>query len=446
MNYISDITVDDYNMGKPSLLILDDEQEVLNALNRVLRKHFQLYLFSDANEALTFFQTNPYIPLVMTDMRMPVMDGATFLGKIIAINSSCKRFLLTGHADVNLTVTAVNEGKISHYFAKPWNNQELINELTNAYKLHCNEKKTEQLLKLNLAKNAELSLINSSLELETNKNQKKLQQISSREASGFVKLKKTFSTFIDIYAETIRYHTKEMTGHNVRVAKHARLIAEQKNCSKLAIFQIYIAGLLYETGKIALDQNLLTTPLDEMTQQEKTIYGDFYQKSYSLLKDVEQLGFVAEIIKNIPLNFNHSEHTDSEYEYDIPLGSRIIAIVSFYDNLINGRQSTYKQSTTEAKHQLKKLAKSVFDPVIVEQYLSLLEGGVGLAADQVDFLLNTNDLVEGMVLSKDILNNGKQTMLTQGTQIERHHIEKLLHIENQQNEHFLIHAYPLRTK
>jgi response regulator RpfG family c-di-GMP phosphodiesterase len=428
-------------MEKASLLILDDEKEVLNALNRVLRKYFQLYLFSDANEALGFYEDNPHIPLVITDMRMPIMDGATFLGKIIDINPSCKRFLLTGHADVKLTMTAVNEGKISHYFAKPWDNQELITELTNAYELHQNEKKTQQLLKVNLAKNAELSLINSSLELETNQNQKKLQQISSREANSFVRLKKTFSTFIDIYAETIRLHTKDNTGHNLRVACHARLIAEQHVCSKLTIFQIYIAGLLYETGKIALDQQLLKKPLDEMNQQEKTLYNGFYYKSYSLLKNVEQLAFVAEIIKNIPQSVNKIEQCGNPIEHEIPLGSRIIAVVSSYDNLINGRQFATTLSTTEAKHRLRELAKSVLDPFVVNQYLSLLVERPCSAEGKVDFLLNTCDLDEGMILTKDILNSDKHPLLTKGTQLEQHHIDKLLEIEKTKNERFLIYAH-----
>ena len=430
-------------MERPSLLILDDEKEVLNALSRVLRKYFQLYLFSDANEALLFFENNPHIPLVITDMRMPVMDGATFLGKIIDINPSCKRFLLTGHADVKLTVTAVNEGKISHYFAKPWDNQELITELTSAHELHCNEKKTKQLLKVNLAKNAELSLINSSLELETNLNQKKLQQISSREASSFVRLKKTFSTFIDIYAETIRLHTKDNSGHNLRVAAHARLIAEQYDCSKLTVFQIYIAGLLYETGKIAIDQQLLTKSIDDMSQQEKTLYNGFYQKSYSLLKNVEQLAFVPEIIKNIPQSVNNVDKYSNNVEHEIPLGSRIIAVVSLYDNLINGRQCLVKLSTIEAKHRLKELAKSILDPLVVSQYLTILVERPNSLDGPVDFLLNTTDLVENMVLTKDILNSDKHPMLTKGTQLEQHHIDKLLDIEKVKNERFLIYAHQL---
>lgn len=427
-------------MDKPSLLILDDEKEVLNALNRVLRRHFQLYLFSDANEAVGFYQDNPNIPLVLTDMRMPVMDGATFLGKIIDISPHCKRFLLTGHADINLTVTAVNEGKISHYFSKPWDNEELIAELKSAYELYLNERKTKQLLKVNLAKNAELSLINSSLELETNKNQKKLQLISTREANSFGRLKKTFSTFIDIYAETICLHNQDITRHNFRVAAHCRLIAEQQSCDKLATFQIYIAGLLYEAGKLALEQNLLNKPIDTMSQHERRLYNSFYQTSYELLNKVDELKFVAETIKHIPANFNGTtapEHLNGE---DIPLGSRIIAIVSMYDNLVNGRQLHGKTSTVEAKFRIKELTKTMFDPNLVNQYLTILDERPAPSEGHIDYLLNSGDLQQGLVLTRDILNTDNNPMLTKGTEIEQHHIDKLLEIESEQDESFLIYA------
>lgn len=427
-------------MDKPSLLILDDEKEVLNALNRVLRKHFQLYLFSDANEAIGFYQDNPNIPLILTDMRMPVMDGATFLGKIIDINPHCKRFLLTGHADINLTVTAVNEGKISHYFSKPWDNGELIAELSSAYQLYLNERKTKQLLKINLAKNAELSLINSSLELATNKSQKKLQLISAREANGFVRLKKTFSTFIDIYAETICLHNQDVTRHNFRVAGHARLIAERQTCDKLTTFQIYIAGLLYETGKLALKQNLLTKPIDTMSQHEKSLYNGFYQKSFDLLNKVDELSFVAEIIKHIPANYNGNTAPDHLSAEEIPLGSRIIAIVSMYDNLVNGRQSQAKTSTALAKHHIKELAKTMFDPSLVNHYLTILDERPRSSEGNVDYLLNSEDLREGMVLTRDIVNIDKNPMLTKGTEVDQHHIDKLIKIEKEQGEYFLIYA------
>lgn len=97
-------------------------------------------------------------------------------------------------------------------------------------------------------------------------------------------------------------------------------------------------------------------------------------------------------------------------------------------------------STTEAKHRLKELAKSVLDPMIVNQYLTILTEMPSSVEGKVDFLLNTGDLVEGMVLTKDILNSDKHPMLTKGTQLEQHHIDKLLEIEKTKNERFLIYA------
>jgi response regulator RpfG family c-di-GMP phosphodiesterase len=426
-------------MDKPSLLILDDEKEVLNALNRVLRKHFNLFLFSDANEAIGFYQDNPNIPLILTDMRMPVMDGATFLGKIIEINPHCKRFLLTGHADINLTVTAVNEGKISHYFSKPWDNEELISELVSAHELHLNERKTKQLLKVNLAKNAELSLINSSLELETNKSQKKLQLVSKREANSFIRLKKTFSTFIDIYAETICLHNQDITRHNFRIAAHARLIAEKQGCDKLTTFQIYIAGLLYETGKLSLEQSLLQLPIDGMSQYEKRLYNSFYQKSYELLNKVDELSFVADIIRHIPENYNGSTAPEYLSGDDIPLGSRIIAIVSMYDNFVNGRQLQEKTTTVEAKFRIKESSNKQFDPILVNNYLSILQERPEPSEGKVEYILNSADLSEGLVLTRNIVNTDNNAMLTKDTKLEQHHIDKLIEIEKEQGESFIIY-------
>jgi len=125
-------------MSKPELLILDDEEEVLSALNRVLRHDFQIFLFSDPHKALDFFEENP-VPLVVSDMRMPVMDGTTFLARISELNSKSKKFILTGHADINETETAATGEMVFRHFEKPWDNGELISELKVAHKLYLAE-------------------------------------------------------------------------------------------------------------------------------------------------------------------------------------------------------------------------------------------------------------------------------------------------------------------
>ena len=197
---------------------------------------------------------------------------------------------------------------------------------------------------------------------------------------------------------------------------------------------------MYETGKLSLEQTLLSKPIDTLTQQEKNLYNRFYQKSYELLKRVDELSFVAEIIKNIPANYNGTSAPEHLTAEEIPLGSRIIAIVSMYDNLVNGRQSQFKTPTVEAKHRIKELAKTMFDPSLVNHYLTILEERPSSSEGKVDYLLNCRDLREGMELTRDIVNDDEKTMLTKGTKIEQHHIDRLLDIEKSQGEFFLIYA------
>lgn len=424
-------------MDKPKLLILDDEKEVLNSLNRALRKEFELFLFTEPEEALDFYRQQ-FIPLVVTDMRMPKMDGTTFLGKIIEINSKCKKFLLTGHADIESTVNAVNEGKIDHYFAKPWDNKELIAELKNAYSLFVNERKTLRLLKLNQQKNAELSLINSSLELGINKSKKKLKIISNKEAKGFARLKKTFSTFIDIYAEAISLHTLDTTKHNCRVAGHARLIAEKLGCDKLTCFQIQVSALLYEAGKLSLTQELLKKSIDIMEQNERSQYECFYGNSADMLSKIDELAFVAEIIRHIPEYYNGTGLPDHLSGDEIPLGSRIVAVAIMYDNLIIGRQLRVKYTTSQAKARINELSGVLFDEDIVKVFLNILSNKTSSEDGEVEYLVNVSELIVGAELNNDMINTQGSVLLTKGTIVEQSHIDKLAEIEEEHGYSFNI--------
>lgn len=424
-------------MAKPALLVVDDETEVLNALNRVLRKEFELYLFSDPEAALEFYRDKP-TPLVLSDMRMPKMDGATLLSHISELNPKSKRFLLTGHANINLTVAAVNEGKISHYFAKPWDNHELVAELKDAFSLYMSEVSAKKLLRINKEKNAKLSLLNSSLELEINKSKEKLALVSSKEAKNFARLKKTFNTFVCIYADSIALHNQEHSKHNYRVAAYARYIAEQQGCDKLTAFQIYIAGLLYEAGKLTLPQSMLNKPYDTLTPQEKIHFDDFYQQGALLLRKVDELSYVVEIIKHIPEHYNGAGLPDQLSHDDIPLGARIIAIAAYFDNLIIGRQSLNIMSVAQAKDNISALSGNYFDPQLLNVFFNMLTTLPSLEEGSLEFPVDLLQLRAGWLLAQDLINTSGNVLLTKGSLIEQSHIDKLIELSKEQGEKFIL--------
>ncbi len=113
----------------PKVLIVDDETEVLNSLADLLRKDFHLFATSDIDEALKLLDEDDMFSLVISDQRMPVMTGAEFLARVAEISPDTGRILLTGYADIDAVIQAVNQGQIVQYITKPWDAEKLVEML-----------------------------------------------------------------------------------------------------------------------------------------------------------------------------------------------------------------------------------------------------------------------------------------------------------------------------
>ena len=109
-----------------TLLLVDDEPSILSALRRLLRPtgHTVLTATSGA-EGLTLLATQE-VALVVSDMRMPGMDGAQFLEQVRAQWPDTVRLLLTGYADMTSTIDAINRGEIFRYVTKPWVDSDML--------------------------------------------------------------------------------------------------------------------------------------------------------------------------------------------------------------------------------------------------------------------------------------------------------------------------------
>lgn len=105
--------------AKPRMLCVDDEPRVLEGLALVLRRHFELRTATSGAEALAMLDA-PWQPaVIMSDMRMPSMDGAAFLAAACVKAPDAVRLLLTGQADMNSAISAVNDGQIFRFLTKP---------------------------------------------------------------------------------------------------------------------------------------------------------------------------------------------------------------------------------------------------------------------------------------------------------------------------------------
>jgi len=109
---------------KPRLLVVDDEERILTALKSVFRQDYHVFATSDCEHALTFI-AKYRMHAIVSDQRMPGMNGVDLLRRAKEIAPGSMRILLTGYADLASIVGSINEGEIYRFVAKPWDNNEL---------------------------------------------------------------------------------------------------------------------------------------------------------------------------------------------------------------------------------------------------------------------------------------------------------------------------------
>ncbi|MFT4778857.1 MAG: two-component system sensor histidine kinase/response regulator [Flavobacteriales bacterium] len=122
---------------KITILYLDDEEHNLTSFKAAYRRDYQIFTTSSANEAVQILSENT-IHVVISDQKMPNLSGVEFFELIIPDFPDPVRILLTGYADIEAVIDAINKGQVFRYVAKPWNETDLKITIDNAYELYNN--------------------------------------------------------------------------------------------------------------------------------------------------------------------------------------------------------------------------------------------------------------------------------------------------------------------
>lgn len=139
-----------------NILYVDDEIHNLNAFKASFRRFFKVFTAESAQEA-TGVLAREEIHIIITDQRMPVMTGIEFLESIISRYPDPIRILLTGYADINAVVDAINKGQVYLYVTKPWQDEELYVNIQRAFEVYALRKANKEL-------NDQLLVVNGQLE------------------------------------------------------------------------------------------------------------------------------------------------------------------------------------------------------------------------------------------------------------------------------------------
>lgn len=385
-----------------TLLCVDDEQNILFALRRLFRHDGYRVLTAISGDAGIKLLESEQIDLVISDMRMPEMDGACFFEVVSSRWPDTPRILLTGHADITSTIEAINQGQIFRYISKPWDDQDVRLIVRHALEHKQLERDKRRLEALTQRQNEELRELNASLEARVEERTAELRLAHDALAAANEKLKTSFLTSIKVFSNLIEVTEGPRSGHSRRVADLARRIAVKIGLDRAATQDVMLAGLLHDIGKIGMPDALLAKSVSQMNTEEFILFKKHPIKGELALMALDSLRSAARLLRSHHERYDGQGYPDGLSATDIPLGARILAVANDYDGLQIGSFSTKRLTSVEALAFLQQSRGKRYDPQVLDVFASLNDSEIADKA-QKEWALDPNSLRQGMVLSRDLV-------------------------------------------
>ena len=408
-----------------TIVIVDDEQAILNALQRLLFDcDFTLHCFNEAKNAWDFCQNNA-VALLLSDVRMPHMDGIELMTLMAEEQPLSERILLTGFADMDATVSAINKGRISFYIDKPWNDERLIRIVNKGVENANTRLRNEYLEALTLAQNIELKQWNETLEERVNSRTEKLRD-------SYLSATQVLSSLIDRRLQESTYNNNDITRLALRVGRKLPLPED-------ALQDLGMASMLCQIGKIGFSDVLLNKPQRTLSHDELSEYSQHPTYAASSLTFAPPLSNIASTLEQ------HKETLDGKgYPAGLKNGAikeeaLLLGLVSIFIELLNGQYFDRALTHSEAIKHIQGLSDKQYSKIMVDTACAVFDQWQHELSKHEEHCLSASKLQAGMMLTRNLYTPNGVLVLAKNKDLTSGIINHLLALEK--NLKFEIEAY-----
>ncbi len=361
------------------ILLVDDELKVLKAYERNLGLDFEIAVESSPEQALIRLEHEGPFAAILSDYNMPKINGNDLLLKAKKIAPDTVRIMLTGYADLEKAMTAVNEGSVFRFLTKPCAVSALKKCLDDAIRQY-------QLI------TAEKDLLNKTL-------------------NGSLQVLMEILSIMD--------HAAFSLAQKRRAA--AKRLAQQMDTPNT--WTVEIAALLAEIGIVTLPDDTMKRYLGgaKLDGLEQKMVDNLPEMSSKLVSRIPRLEKVAEIILYQNNNYDDSEQLEDKVkQQEIPLGSRIIKVLNDYFRIL------IKGSTPQKAIDMMQLSKGEYDPNALKALrASATQIGTVKADEEKLKKVGLNGLKVGQTLRSDVKTQGGLLILKANQVIGPAHIQRI---------------------
>lgn len=345
------------------VLFVDDEPNVLQSIKRSLRKSFDVDTAEGGEEALAKMQANGSYAVIVSDMRMPGMTGVEFLVEAKKRAPDSVRMMLTGNADQQTAVDAVNHGDIFRFLNKPCDSDELTNALNSGLRQH--------------------ELITAEKEL----------------------LEQTLRGSIDALANALALANPEVFGSTSRSKNRIQQLVECLGNPDSWLYES--AAMLCKIGCMAVSEDLVRRKVggSKLSDEEYAEFAEHAAIGADLVKNIPRMEEVAKAIRYQEKCFDGSGYPqDAVRGEDIPLGARMLKVVLDYD-AVEASGATMEGTFERLKRQADR-----YDPMILAAFEKSMQIDLQLVTSTVSIL----QLKDSMVVAEDLITSEGLLLIGKG--------------------------------
>lgn len=412
---------------RPTVLFVDDEENILKALQRLtMDEEFETEIAGSGEAGLQKLAALEQVALIVSDQRMPGMNGAEFLQQSQQLAPDAIRMLLTGYSDISAAADAINKGGASRYLNKPWNDDDLLQTLRSAVATWQLAQENRRLQAVVQAQNEELKQWNENLKNRVLQQTTAIRKKADDLNEALIQLKQNYNGMISAFSSLVEMRGQRIQQHARNVAELATAAAREYGLMPEEIETIRIAALLHDIGEIGIPERVLTLTPETMSPGDFALYSQHPVRSQMAIDGIADLRPAGVLIRHHHEQVNGAGFPDGLKGSAIPIGARILAYADQLDRAVSSGGNTAEQALARVELglgiKLDPALQRVFRKIARYAYFTLPELDANAT---IELELRPDELLPGMILTRDVISGTGLLLLNKGVVLDELKVEAI---------------------
>ncbi|MGI8782514.1 MAG: HD-GYP domain-containing protein [Acidobacteriota bacterium] len=339
---------DDEDLTMDPILVVDDEPAIRESLAEFLTgEGYECEVAATGFEALIKLNSRP-MALVIADIRMPDLDGLKLLDNLAQNNPEIAVMMITGVADLQTAVETMKKGAVD-YITKPFTLDRVLESVHGAMRQSRQRSENKR-----IAQNLGTVLSKKSVAL----------------SSALRDLDEHRDMTLELLVKALDAREHETHNHSVRVQAYTLRLAQQFDFDEARIVDLARGALLHDIGKIGVSDAILLKP-GKLTLEEKAEIFKHPLIGYEMFQGVRFLDKAARMVLYHHERFDGAGYPEGLKGEEIPLESRMFAVLDTYDAMTSDRPYRKKLPVEVAREEIRRVSGSQLDPAVVEEFFKV---------------------------------------------------------------------------